>query len=253
MRVFAICLLLGSMIFSSGCGGPKDKDENVELVMFCAAGIKQPVTKIAEQYREEYNVNVRLQFGGSGTLLSSLRIAPGDIYLAADSSYTNEAKKLGLVSETLPVAFMKAGFGVTKGNPKNLSSLTDLEREGIRIGVGNPEAASVGKFTKKILSKHGAWEGLNPTVVFPTVNELANAIKLNTVDVVILWDAVAHQYPEIDFISVPEFDAEKKDVTVAVTKESKHPAEALKFCQYLSAPDKGKVVFQESGFEVTTN
>ena len=94
------------------CGDSTNRDEDVELVMFCAAGMKSPITRIAKQYEEEYGGKIRLQFGGSGTLLSNLQIAPGDIYLAADSGYTDEAKKRGLIEETMPVALMKAGFGV---------------------------------------------------------------------------------------------------------------------------------------------
>ena len=161
-RLFFTSALFAALLSLSGCGGSSDKEKDVELVMFCAAGMKSPITRIAKQYEEEYGGKVRLQFGGSGTLLSNLQIAPGDIYLAADSGYTNEAKKRGLVAETMPVALMKAGLGVPKGNPANISSLADLKKEGLRIGIGSPEAASVGKFAKKILSKHGAWEGLNP-------------------------------------------------------------------------------------------
>ena len=234
----------------SGCEKPGDK---TELVMFCAAGMKSPVSRIAEQYEREFGVAVRLQFAGSGTLLSNLQVAPGDIYLAADASYMEEAEKRGLIANTFPVATMKAGFGVPRGNPKKLRTLTDLKREGIRSAIGNPDASSIGRFTKKILSAHDMWHGYKPTVLFPTVNELANAIKLGTVDVVVLWDAVANQYPEVDFVSLPEFDGEIKDVTVAVVKSSGKAAEAERFCRYLSAGNKGKIVFRDEGYTVSTD
>ncbi len=234
-----------AVLMLSGCedSGPEP------LVMHCAAGMKKPVSAIAGQYEKEYGVQVQLQFGGSGTLLTSLEIAKGDIYLAGDSSYTNIAKEKGLLAETMPVALMRAGFGVPKGNPKGISKLSDIQNPDLKIGIGNPNAASVGKFTKKILTKHNLWEGFEPTVLFPTVNELANATKLGTVDAVILWDAVASQYPELDFVSVPEFDAEKKDITVGILKASTQATEALKFCRYLTAADRGLEVFKADGYE----
>lgn len=242
--------VLLSVFLLGACGGGGGKDKTKTLVMFCAAGIKTPVAEVAKKYEEEYGVKVQLQYGGSGTLLSSLEIAPGDIYLAADSSYTDIAKGKKLLEETMPVAFMRAGFGVPKGNPKGLSKLEDLTRKDLKIGIANPDAASVGKFTKKVLSKHGIWKDVKPTVLLPTVNELANALKLGTVDVVVCWDALTHQYDEIDFVNLPEFDVERKNITVGVLAASKQPTEALRFCRYLSAKDKGLPVFKQEGYEV---
>lgn len=245
--------LLAAGLVLVSCGGEgSSSSEQVDdtLVMFCAAGMKQPVTAIAEQYEKETGIKVQLQFAGSGTLLSSLEVAPGDIYLAADSSYTDLAKEKGYVAETMLVAYMRAGFGVPKGNPKRLSQLTDVKREDLRIGIGNPDAASIGKFTRTVLGEEGLWDGFEPEVQFPTVNELANAIKLGTVDAAILWDAVAHQYPEIDFVNLPEFDRRKKDITVGVLTKSNQPTAALKFCRYLTARDKGLPIFAENGYEI---
>lgn len=247
--IFPILILAGIL---AGCGEKDTKSDSVELVMFCAAGMKDPVTQIAEQYQKEFGIKVQLQFAGSGTLLGSMEVAAPDIYLAADSSYTDIAREKDLIAETMLVAWMKAGLGVPKGNPKKLTALADIKQEGLRVGIGNPEAASVGKFTKKVLTKNGIWKGFKSTVTFPTVNELANAVKLGTLDTVILWDAIAHQYPDVDFISLPEFDVEKKDITIAVTKACKQPTEALKFCRYLTARDRGLVVFHDEGFEVST-
>ena len=38
-------------------------------MVYCAAGIKKPVAEAAERYREEFGVEVQLQYGGTGTLL----------------------------------------------------------------------------------------------------------------------------------------------------------------------------------------
>ena len=248
--LFAACAAL-----VVGCGGNDSgdgrsaTDGETELVMFCAAGMKKPVTKIAEQYEAEHGVPVTLRFDGSGTLLTTLEIAAGDIYLAADSSYTDIAREKGLLAETMPVAIMRAGFGVPKGNPKGITKSSQVQDQALSFGICNPDAASVGKFTRKILSQHKLWEGFDPTVQFPTVTELANALKLGTVDAVIMWDAVAHQYDEIDFVNLPEFDTEEKDITVGVLKDSKQATEALRFCRYLTARDKGLKVFAEDGYE----
>src|SRR5688572_6144106 len=64
------------------------------LIVYCAAGIQPPVEAAARRYEEERRVPVQLQYGGSGTLLSSIQVARfGDVYIAADESYIAIGKK----------------------------------------------------------------------------------------------------------------------------------------------------------------
>ena len=249
-RVFFPWILCGMVIAVLQVGCRPNVSGKKPLIVFCAAGMKTPVSRIAKEYEHEYSVPIHLQYGGSGTLLSNVSMGIGDIYLAADSSYTEIAKNKGLMAETMPVARMHAGLGVPAGNPRGLTSLADLKRTDLKVGLASPEMASIGKFTKQVLSQHGLWDQIEPTVFLPTVNELMNALKLGTVDTVVCWDAVAHQYDEIDFVGVPEFQSHPKNVTVGILDSSGQPTEALRFCRYLSARDRGLPVFREEGFQV---
>ena len=96
----------------------------------------------------------------------------------ADDSYLQIARDKGLVRETLPLARMTPVLAVHKGNPKNLHSLDDLERDGVRVGQANPEAAAVGKLTADALKKAGRWAALEKHIVVtkPTVNDVANDV-----------------------------------------------------------------------------
>ncbi len=72
------------------------------LVLYCAAGVNPPVAQIVKNYQDEVGVTVSVQYGGSGTLLSNLRVAQtGDLYLAADASYIQIAREQGLIAETI--------------------------------------------------------------------------------------------------------------------------------------------------------
>lgn len=233
---------------------PQGPDSSTTLHIFCAAGIKVPVAAIAKAYEEEYGVQIQLDFEGSGSLLSKLEVRQeGDIYIAADSSYTDIAVEKGLVQETLPACLLVPVIAVPKGNPKNIHGVQDLYREDIRISLANPDAASVGKTTKKLLSKLGYWEKVEAAVknrgVFkPTVPEVANDLKLGTVDAAIVWDVTVNQYPELDAIALESSDEFKKNVTVGILTASKSPTEALRFARYMNAPSKGGVIFEANGF-----
>jgi molybdenum ABC transporter molybdate-binding protein len=223
------------------------------ILLYCAAGMKLPVTEIARQYESAFGVPVRLQFGGSGTLLSNLTIAAGgDLYLAADESYILDARRRGLVSESIPLARMRPIIAVAKGNPRSIQTIDDLLGEDIKVALANPDAASIGRTARDLLIADGHWSRLekHAKVFKPTVNDLANDVKLGTADAAIIWDAVCNQYPELEAVRVPQLDKGAEQVTVGVLTATKDPAKALRFARFLGARDRGLPVFQKQGYDV---
>ncbi|MCM4151038.1 molybdate ABC transporter substrate-binding protein [Arenibacter sp. N53] len=234
-----------------GLLGCTSKKSDTSILLYCAAGIKPVVEKVAQEYYKQYGVRVDLQYGGSGTLLSNLRVAKqGDLYIAGDRSYIDEAINFGLVQETQALAHMQPVIAVAKGNPKGISKIEDLFNKNIKVAIANPDAASIGRLTKKIFTGLGHWDSLqsNLLVQMPTVNEVANTLKLGTADVGIIWDATANQYGEIDIIENEEFSKYDKSITIGVLKSSQQPTEALKFMRYLSASDMGLIAFKDMGY-----
>ncbi len=244
----ALALLLAFMLQSCG-----DKKQNTEALFFyCAAGLKPAVSEIADEYSKKYNVDVLLQYGGSGTLLSNIRVAQrGDLYLAGDESYMEQAREHQLIDETAPVAYLTPVIVVRKGNPKNIRTVQDLLRPEIKVSLANPAATSIGRLTKEMLQQSGQWQKLREhvTVLKPTVNDIANDVKIGSVDAGIVWDATGNQVPELQNIAVPEFNKCIKQVTIAVLKSTENPTASLRFMRYLTARDKGLQVFEKFGYK----
>lgn len=227
------------------------------LLLYCAANMKNAVTQVAREYEKEFGRRVELQFGGSGTLLSNIRLTQvGDLFIAADESYTDIAKKENLIDETIPLAVQKPVIAVKKGNPKNIRGLSDVVRDDVAMGLANPEAASIGAVTKQMLSKSEDWDRVSAAartrgVFKPTVNDIAGDVKIGTIDAAIVWDATVRQ-PEfrdaLDAVEIDNADAFKVRVTVSVLRNSTHPVQALHFARYLNAKDRGAPVFTKLGF-----
>lgn len=229
--------------------------QDAPLVVYCAAGMKLPVEAAAKAYAQEsFGRPVHLQYGGSGTLLSNLRVAKqGDLFVAADRTYIELARQQDLVAESIPVAQMRPVVAVRRGNPRSIATLDDLLRDDVKLALANPEAASVGKITKSLLSDAGYWDRINDAVkVFkPTVTDVANDVLLGAVDAAIIWDATARQYPdELEIVSLPVFEDDRasNEVTLGILKSCRQPAAALHFARYLQAPEKGGVEFARHGF-----
>ena len=219
------------------------------LMVFCAAGLKKPVEQIAAAYQKDTGVEVRLQYGGTGTLLAQIKVAQqGDMFIAADDGALADARKMGVTQEEFQLVKQRPVLAVAVGNPKKLDSLAALKQEGIKLALPNPEAASIGRVTKKLLGAE--WDALaeKAAVMKPTVTEIAADLSLGAVDAAIVWDAVIPQFKGLEKVEVPELGKHVEHATAAVLHSCKQPAEALKFGRYLTAPDKGGAIFTQQGF-----
>jgi molybdenum ABC transporter molybdate-binding protein len=221
------------------------------LILYCAAGLKPPVERVAAEYERAYGVRLQLQYGGSGTLLSNLRVAGvGDLFLAADQSYLETARSNRLVAEVIPLARLTPVIAVRKGNPRQVRGLADLLRPDVAVALANPDAAAVGRVCRRLLQHSGQWAELEKRakVFKPTVTDVANDIKLGTVDAGVVWDATVAQYPELEAVRVEPLASGEQLVAVGVLSFSRQPAGALRFARYLGARDKGLLELARAGY-----
>jgi molybdate transport system substrate-binding protein len=235
--------------------GSRPETPATELFMYCAAGLRLPVEQIVADYRRDYGVSVQIQYGGSNTLLSQMGVArTGDLYLAADDVYLRLAREQALVRETVPLAVMRPVIVVRAGNPKRIHGVRDLLRDDVKTSLANPDQAAIGRSTRELLEAAGQWNAVEAHVtrtgVFkPTVPEVANDVKLGSVDAAIVWDATLALYPTLEAVRVPEWESGVSHVEVGVASDSRRPTAALRFARYLSARDRGLLRFREHGFE----
>ena len=190
----AIGVLLGLLFWNQS--PPSHGPRREALVVYCAAGLKPVVEAVAKDYEREQKTSVQLQYGGSGTLLSNLRVAQrGDVFIPADTSFIDLGNSNRLLAEVLPLARMSAVITVAKGNPKNIRSIRDLLRDGVRVSLGNPDSVAIGTVARAALTRSGDWAALSArALVFkPTVNDVANDVKLGAVDAGIVWNVTVAQ------------------------------------------------------------
>lgn len=226
---------------------------SAELSLFCAASNRAVLEPIRERYERETGHRVQIQYGASQTLLSQLRVAGvADLFLPADDSFLNIARESGLVVEVLPIARMRCGLVVRRGNPSGIRSVSDLLRDGVRLVQANPDSAAVGKLTREVLTKQGLWEATEAaTAGFrTTVNDVANDVEVGAADVGIVYDVVLFGRSELEFVEIPELQGAVSQVSVGVTAGSRQPAAALHFARYLSAEDRGLEEYRRQGFVV---
>ncbi len=251
LSVLALAGLILLLVYPRPASGPNGAPAET-LVLYCAAGLQPPVSEILADYESANPVTFQTQFSGSGTLLSAIRVAGGDLFVAADKQYLLTARQMNLVGEIFPIATQTPVIVVPKGNPKKIASLDDLLQSKVRLSLADPKMAAIGKVVQGLLKKDALWDRLWQKAVIhrETVNQVANDVKLTAADAGIVWDATAVQYADLEIVRVPQLERSKNEIAVGVLTTSKNPNAALRFARYLTAPDKGLAIFHKYGYTV---
>lgn len=224
------------------------------LIVYAAPTSRLPLEAIAADYERETGRAVELRFGPSEDILTKVRFPaagePADLFVPADDSYVRQARELGLVTDAVRIADIRAVVLLAKGNPKNLAVWADLLRDGVKVAVPNPGAA-VGKIAREHLVATGRWRALAPRAVDTgSVTEAANAARLGSVDAAIVWDAVAAApaYRGQTVLTPPELEGVTGRIEMAVLAQSLEPGAARALADHIADPARGLKRFREHGF-----
>jgi len=247
IALIAMVLMLREPKQSAQAGDP--------IIVFCAASNRAVFEMIRADYEKEFSRSVQVQYGPSQTLLSSIEVSrTGDLYLPADESYLKIGREKHLVAEQIPLATMHAVVAVAKGNPLKIASFSDLLKDDVRLVQSNPDATAIGKITRATLQSTSQWELLDKatTAYRTTVTDVANDLVVGAADAGIVYDAVLHEYHQLEAVHIAELESAVSSVAIGVIASSKQPAIALHFARFVAAEDRGLKHYAEHGFQVTT-
>ena len=89
------------------------------------------------------------------------------------------------VSETDMVIISKPG------NPKNLRSLQDLTKPGLKLGLANPDQSALGGLTRRLLRELEIYESVekNVATLVPTADLLVLQVREGDLDAAIVYRA----------------------------------------------------------------
>lgn len=251
LPIFALALL------TAGCqpaGSPNGQpaEQQSELTIFVGAGIRPPVAELAELFARDHGVHIVSDYAGSEVLLSKIQLAErGDIYMPGDKHYVDQAAEAGLILSQQSVCYFVPTILVQKGNPKQIAGLQDLVKPGIKLGLGDEKSCAIGRTCKRIFEQNGfPWEKVEKNLAFQsmTVNELGMQIQAQSLDAVIVWDAIAAYYADDgDEVVIPLEQNVISRVNVAVLKFTQDQELAEQFVEFV-ASDQGRAIFQKHGY-----
>jgi molybdate transport system substrate-binding protein len=231
------------------------------LLIFAGAASKPATEEVVHSFQKMFGTPVDVVFGGSGFVLSQMKLArKGDLYFPGSSDFMEKAKKEGLVfpeSEKI-VTYLIPAINVQKGNPKGIGSLKDLTRDGIRVAIANPEMVCVGTYAVEIVERNLSpfeKERFKKNLVNYTESceKTANAIALKAVDAVLGWRVFQYWDPQrIETIYLkPEEIPRIGYIPIAISKFTRDKVLARQFTDFLLSRE-GKAIFRKYHYLMDT-
>jgi molybdate transport system substrate-binding protein len=227
------------------------------LLIFAGAASKPATEEAIKDFQKKTGVTVNATFGGSGFVLSQMKLSgKGDLYFPGSSDFMELAKKEGFVfpeSEKI-VVYLVPSINVQKGNPKKIYSLKDLTRPGIRVAIANPEMVCVGAYAVEIIElnltapEKGRFRK-NLINYTESCEKTANVISLKAVDAVLGWRVFQYWDPErIETIYLkPDQIPRIGYIPIAISRFTRDRALAQQFIDYLLSPE-GKSIFRKFNY-----
>lgn len=247
----SVILLLGiSTIYGKN-------DKSVKRLLFHAgAGQRSSLDEIAKIYQERNpDVKVDFSYKGSGYFLADLTLShEGDLYMPGEEYYLKQAVEKGFIKSYNPEQDIPAYFITViitpKGNPKNIKSVLDFAKPGLRIGLGDPEACAIGLWHEKIFKEAGIWDEVkkNATMSAKCIAELGNASQLNAIDGTIVWATTAILYlKDVEIIPIDPKYRGLVRLPVGILEFSKYPDDAKKLKDFILS-EEGKNIFHSHAY-----
>lgn len=242
MKTVGILVLVLVLAFSSSSVFAEER-----LLFMAGAAAAPVVEELSQAFTAKTGIKVDISIGGSGMLLSQIKLGrKGDLYFPASSDFIEKARQEKLIDENTikPVVYLVPAICVQKGNPKKIARLADLCRPGLKIAIAQPETVAIGAIAVEIIEtvlNDEEKSALKKNIVAYTQNveKTANALIMKSVDAIIGWRVLEHWKPEyIETIRPAGEEVVRISyLAVSVTRYAKNPANAQAFIDFMTSPE----------------
>lgn len=253
MRIALLLLSVGSLLslLLTGCSSSQVEKS---LTVFAGAASKPALDEAAKAYTKKTGVNIYCTYGGSGTVLSQMKLAKtGDLYIPGSPDYISIAGRDNAINvkSTRIVGYLIPVIAVQKGNPKDIKTLSDLAKPGMKVGIGNPAAVCLGLYSVEIFEYNKMLQEVGKNIVTQAEScEKTNTlISLKTVDAVIGWHVFHNWDPEkTDIVYIkPEQLPRIAYIPAAISSFTGDLPGSQKFIDFLVS-EEAQAIFSKWGY-----
>lgn len=224
------------------------------LTAFIGSASKPPMDEINALFSQKHGIEVAAQYGGSGEILSQMKMSgKGDIYLPGSPDFMEAAEKQGLTDPATVriIAYLIPAINVQRGNPKNIQTLKDLARKDVDLVIANPKTVCVGLYAVEAFEAATLSSLMKPKIksYAESCARTANIIAIGGADAVMGWEVFEHWNPDrIQTILLkPEEIPRISYIPIAVSTLSQQKEVAATYIAFVTSPE-GKQIFKKWGY-----
>jgi molybdate transport system substrate-binding protein len=239
-----------SLVVPAGCAKKPAVGPPEELVILCGSSFVQPVEQLCSEFREKTGIGTTSTVAGSEDFLPLVKTTrKGDILITHDP-YLDYVRDANALADHVQVGFVAPVLAVQPGNPKDIQSIKDLARPGLKVALTDPLYSTCGEMVFALLEKKGIKDAVMTNVgnrLTKGHSALGTYLKTQVVDAVIMWNGVAHTFQDsLEIVKTPyEYDTETR-VHIISLNYSKHPDALKRFMEF--ARTRGPETFAAYGY-----
>jgi molybdate transport system substrate-binding protein len=218
------------------------------LNVLAAASLTAAFNKIGNQLHARYpDLTVKPSYGGSPTLVTQIQQgAPGDVFASADQANMQKIVS-GDLNQGQPQVFAhnKLEIAVQAGNPKHITSVSDLSNPAIKVVVCAP-GVPCGTYSTTVFGKAGV--KVTPVSQETDVKSVLSKVSLGEADagVVYVTDVKAAG-SSVEGVPVPDDLNITADYPIVQLKSEQNATGAKTFVDYVLGR-QGQTVLKSYGF-----
>lgn len=217
------------------------------LSIYCGAGMTKPFQEIADQFKAATGCEMAITFANAAQIQTQINTAQeGDLFIAGSAEEVKPVE--AAVTSSTPLVKHIPVIAVPAGNPKNITCLKDLAKDGVEVIIGDPTSTPIGKIAQKAFADAGIADSVTISANTTTAPAMATAIAAGSADAAIVWKENCDA-DGVEIVDTKDMDAYIKTVPAAALKFTADEEALSAFLTYLSG-DEAHAIWQKYGYEL---
>ena len=225
--------------------------EKYALRIYSAGAVAPPLQEATRLFQKEMSVKCLVHVGKPEALLAAVvATKTGDVFSGGAEYVLDDAEDQGLVfpGKRRSLGYRRSVIIVQPGNPKGIASLSDLCREGIRIGIAT--GGCLKGAWDDIASKAGLTVQIRKNITrhADACGSLMSLIHTRDVDAIIAWNAFKYIWPDTcETIELPRDLQVFRSTGIGILTCTKNLELSEIYIEYLTSP-KAEKIYSDYGW-----